>query len=77
MTTQRLNELVRLNLAGAERVLKKKRELSIEAVRQEIAELEFELEEMAEHKLTKRVLRKCLGIQQQINDLELELEELE
>jgi hypothetical protein len=35
------------------------------------------LDEMAELKLTKRVLRKCLGIQQEIDDLQLDLEELE
>jgi hypothetical protein len=70
MTTQRLNELVQRNLTAG-------RKLEMETVKQEIAELEFELEEMAERKLTKKVLRKCLGIQQQIDDLEMELDALE
>jgi len=48
MTTQRLNELVARNLRGAEKALAEKKELRKQAILQEIAELELELEEIEE-----------------------------
>lgn len=66
MTTARLNELVRRNLAAA-------RKIEREAIEGEIAELEVDLEAATERGDTLDVE----ALQGLIHDLEIELEEME